>query len=447
MNISGNKTTGSDFWIIGLSSILIAIFAVFPYLPGRVNYDVLDIYKESQIGLFRDWHVPFMSWLWSKIGPSPELIAALTTLVAVIIVGCGSFMFHRAGFKRHHTIILTFVFAMIPPVYSNLGASSKDTWVAALIMLMMVLSIVTQRRGLFILRALLLCLAITIRPEMVLLVPVFAVMEYVLFQRRLLQAGAFAVLCALLLIAHNVFIYRVLDTQRTNPESVIFLFDLAGISVRTDKMLLPPRAFPPQDMEILKKHYNKYDIVPFIWHLPEDEMVQTVRGEALREVQKRWLQAILAHPLAYLSTRKDVALEHFIGSAMIHPETPDMIGLYFPKLYHSTINYILLSRDVFGSHFLPFIGSLIVLWFLWRRRRDRDQPVFIAYISLAIIYELIWLPLLASPNYRYGYLSVVLFNLILILTLFRYRDYFLGLFARIFGYRRQKPLSPRAGGK
>lgn len=408
--------------ILLFGSLAIGFLVVFPSLPGRMNIDAINIYKDSLFGGFSDWHVPFISWLWWKIGASPMLVATHTVLAASLIVGSAAFLLRQNPLPLHLALLLAALLALLPPVYAYITAVAKDSWVAALFVLMLALSVGRQTGISLPLRAVLLSLAAIIRPETMLLVPVFILAERFIFGRLLRPLIVYAVIVGGLLVAHNLFVYQVIKASRTNPEKVIFLFDLAGISIHSDTMLLPKAAFPTQDMKFLKDNFISYDVEGILWKPPVAKRPVLVDGEALQELRRAWFKAIFTHPLAYLKVRLGVTLQYLHGSSFFHNriDRNEHISMFFPALNQMANGYLLFSRNLFGSHALPFFGSLLVLGFLWPRRENRDHRPWIAYLAVSIIYHMEFMMLSVSPGFRYGFASVVLFYLIGLLVLVRY---------------------------
>lgn len=433
---------GRGAWI---AVAVLSVIAVFPSLPGRMNADALDMFGQAMRGSYRDWHIPLVSWFWGVLGASPTMIAIETVLVAFAMLASFAILFRRAGLGDRGAVVAAALLGFFPPIYSYLAAVAKDTWAAAILLLLLVLSVIRQRDWSVGLRAALVALAIVIRPEMLLLVPLFLAAEYFLFGRRGRQPLLFAGFLAVLLVAHNQFIYRVLPTERTNPESVIFLFDLAGMSMRSGEMLLTPAAFPPQDMAVLEKHYVRDHIAPLLWAKPKEEMLVQVRGDDLRDLRSRWIGSIMAHPGDYIAVRLGVIRSYFRGHWRYHPgiDKNPVIGLNFEGL-NGAVNAVLdrVPRFLF-SHWLPLWGNFLLVGTLLWLGEQRRRPAIFSYAGIGLAYQLILLPLIVAPEFRFGYGGVVLFYLITVLTVAAHRDALLSGFA---GLRRRRQRHSRDAG-
>ena len=421
-NWENNRGTqlGGAAWI---ALAVLAVALVFPSLPGRMNADALDMLGQAMRGSYGDWHVPLVSWLWRAFGASPAVIAAETVLVTFAMLASVAILFRRSGLGERGAAAAAGLFGAFPPVYGHLAAVGKDTWAAAILLLLLVLSVLRQRRWFVALRGGLFALAVIIRPEMILLAPVFLGAEYLLFGRRGRQVLAFAVVVAGLLVANNQFVYKVLEAERRNPESVIFLFDLAGLSMRSGEMLLTPAAFPAQDLAVLQKHYSRDNIIPMLWGAPIEEMLVQVRGDDLRALQKRWIATILDRPGDYLAVRYGVIGPYLKGFRPYHPgiDRSGLIALYFDAA-NDAVNSVLDRVPQFlFSHWLPLIGSFLLVFALWRLDAARSQPVLFAYAAIGLAYQVLLLPLIVVANFRFAYGGVILFYLLTVLAIAQIR--------------------------
>ncbi|WP_315768902.1 MULTISPECIES: hypothetical protein [unclassified Bradyrhizobium] len=315
-------------------------------------------------------------------------------------------------------MLAAFGFALFPPVLGYLAAVSKDTWVAALFVATFAMSSAAAPARLVHTRATLIALAPSIRPETVLLLPLFIWGEYVLAGRKLLPAARFAGVLLLTAAALGLFVAKVVKPEARHAEGGIFLFDLAGISIRTDQLLLTPASFPANDLAVLQRHYWSDSLSPIAWANPESEMVRFVVGDDLAELRRRWESAIVAYPLAYLDTRSVIVRKYLRGHWTYHPgiDSNPRIHLFWPKANGMVNAYLDAAPQWLSSHWLPMIGAVVLLAAIVRLKLHRRRPEWMAYLVVAIAYQVMLLPLIVVPDYRFGYAGVILFFLILGLT-------------------------------
>lgn len=405
-------------WALVLSTLLGSALIALPSLPGRMNADALDMYGQGLGAPLHDWHVPIVSWLWRMIGASPAVIAVHTTLVVFAILYSVVFAFRANGATARTALLAAFGFALFPPVLGYLVAVSKDTWTAALFVAAFATSSAADPARLALARAGLFALMPWIRYETILLLPLFIWGEYVLAGRRLAHTARFAGMLLVLTVALGLFVAKVVKPEARHPESTLFLFDLAGISIRSNQLLLTPASFPANDLAVLRRHYWSDNVTPIVWGKPESEMVRLVVGDELAELRRRWVSAIVTHPLEYFDTRGTIIVSYLRGHWPFHPgiDTNAEIHLFWPRLNQMVNAYLYAAPQWLFGHWLSLVGPFVLLVVVVRQKLHLRRPEWMIYLILAIAYQLILLPLIAASDYRYGYATVLLFFLILGLT-------------------------------
>lgn len=384
-----------------------------------MNADALDMYGEGLGAPLHDWHAPIIPWLWRLIGASPALVAVQTTLVAFAIVYAVVLTLRANGLSSSRALLAALGFALFPPVLNHLVAVSKDTWVAAIFVALFAMSSAPSRVKLIDIRAALVAIAPSIRPETVLLMPVFIWGEYVLAGRKRQNAIRYAGVLLIVAAALSLLVAKAVEPEARHAEGGIFLFDLAGISIRTNQLLLTPASFPANDLAVLRRHYWPDSLAPIAWGEPASEMVRFVVGEDLVELRRRWVGAIIAQPLAYIDTRAGVVLSYLGGHWRFHPgiDLNAQIHLFWPGLNEMINAYLDAAPRWLSSHWLTLCGSLILLAIIVRLKLHLQRPEWMVYLVLGIAYQLVLLPLIVVPDYRFAYASVVWFFLILGLTM------------------------------
>ena len=405
-------------WALALSAFAASALIALPSLPGRMNADALDMYGQALGATIHDWHAPIIPWLWRMIGASPALVAVHTTLVVFVIVYAVTLTLRANGLSPFMALLAALGLSLFPPVLNQLVAVSKDTWVAAIFLAIFAASSGPRRAELIYLRATLVALAPFIRPETIFLVPVLIWGEYILAGRKLVDAARYSVALLLTAVVLGLLVADVVRPERRHPESVIFLFDLAGISIRTNQLLLTPASFPANDLAVLRRHYWPDNILPIVWGHPDSEMVKPVVGDDLAELRRCWVSAIVAHPLNYLDTRADVVRSYLRGYWRYHPgiDPNAEIHLFWPDLNRMVNAYLDAAPEFLSSHWLTLFGAAALLTLVVQFKLYLRRPEWMTYLVVAITYQLILLPLILAPDHRYGYGSVILFFLILGLT-------------------------------
>lgn len=144
--------------------------------------------------------------------------------------------------------------------------------------------------------------------------------------RRAKLAGM-ALLVVLASFAGGRALDQALVRERVSTWGLLVLWDLAGMSLQSQQLLIPEVARTPEtNLENLRDRFSPYACVPLftgpgrVRHGLEGEQFDA--GE-LAVLRRAWFQAIAAHPGAYLRHRMSVAKRLF-GSYRGHAE-----GLFF----------------------------------------------------------------------------------------------------------------------
>lgn len=98
---------------------------------------------------------------------------------------------------------------------------------------------------------------------------------------------------------------RAVVRHQVSTFTVVQVFDLAGISVRTGELLLPDFMLPEDySIDMLRASYVPYNSVPLFWGGIQATLWDgSLTAEHRSELRNAWLRAIASHPMAYLSHR------------------------------------------------------------------------------------------------------------------------------------------------
>ncbi|MEZ5840207.1 MAG: hypothetical protein R3D02_07190 [Hyphomicrobiales bacterium] len=405
-----------------LLALIIAVIVALPSLPGRMSADSLNMYEQAVFDSYTDQHVVLIPWIWHRLGVSPGLIAAETVIVVVAFVWAFLMIFRAAGLSRGRAGVAAAALALFPPVHGYLTGVSKDSWTAAVLVLLFGLAVVGGGRGAFVVRALLAGLAVVIRPETVLLLPLLAFGDAFIRRAGVAAMAAFLAIGLVVPALNGVFVDRVARAEKTGPDSIIYLFDLVGLSLKRQEMLLPPAAFPAQDLQVLERHFHPSSVNTLVWGVPKEEMAVFVTGEDLADLRRRWIAAILANPLDYLEVRWPVIKAYLRGEWRYHPGIdphPD-IRSYFPAGVEAMNAVMDASPRLLASHIVPMTGAFVLLIALHFGARDRLDRALAVFLGVGLCYQGLFLILIPAPDYRFGYAGVVIFYLALAAAVFRY---------------------------
>jgi hypothetical protein len=426
------RLTGAKSHLPILAILLMgAIFICIPSLPGRMSNDSFAILgqvswqqENRALAPFDDWHPPFISYLCSFLPINSITISAITILFAWLFLSASYVIFRAEGISSALALAAALALALLPPVYGCLTAFSKDTWVAVLILVVLALMVVptSANIGLQALRGALLAFCIIVRKDLIVTLPIFLMAEASLYKHQTMRRTAvLAMWIGMGILTVSIITNTVIRPVKTAPIQQIFLFDLAALSVRSDKLLLPANVFPSQNFDVLKKHFWPTSLVPILFGEPKEEMLQRVPASEVREIIARWAAAVVLTPSEYLGHRLEFASAYLSGYWPYHPGVDaNKFNLepLFPKLLIASNRVISSAPPVLFSHYLPLIGSLVLVG-VYTILKTNNAFLYQLFLVFSIVYQCLFVFIAASPDFRYGYASVCVFYLLLFLCLLK----------------------------
>ena len=288
-----------------------------------MNLDTLFMIDQASGTLARnDHHSPILVWLWSLgwplgLRPGPILVLQVGSFLI------GGYLVARAAFGRVGAAVVAVGVAFFPSVFGNLGVVGRDAWFLSLLLLMFGFVVLVWRRPLLGRYALiaaamagLLCLAS--RQNAAAAVAVAAVAGFALaLGPRLIHRGrwtrALVILaCAGALTASGVAIAavapRMLGAERAYPEQYLYLYDLAGLSIREGESEFPTDVYPSSDVAPLVATSSIDTIIPLAFgDLAPIPMPRP--PEQVAEMRSAWVDTVTSDPLEYLDWRLDAFVE------------------------------------------------------------------------------------------------------------------------------------------
>ncbi len=297
------------------------VFAAFLALcvavnrPGRLNEDSVEqLAGAADRASLTDLHSPLVAWLWSLAAPlsgqplsallvqslllafyaamvpaalprDPRGIAALaleTVFKLALVVS--------AGFIIKDVLLVGLLLAALAAAQRARSAPAAGPWLAA--------------------AAVLLALALFVRPTNVVMVGIAAALVLALHARTfrayfasLLGVGALLVIALSLYFGFNRYVAR---AQPGHAEIQLFLFDSAGISARTGKDLFAPLAPWPRGLPDPRTCYTPSEaaiMAPWAKCAGYADAGRTINALGPRVLPRWWLANLLAHPSAYAGHR------------------------------------------------------------------------------------------------------------------------------------------------
>lgn len=309
----GGLTPGRVF----RSAVLLCVGGLIAaaYLPGSVVPDTLDMCAQAVSGVYNDWHSPAIAGLWGFFNPPIEAIFLLTLAVTIVAVH----LILTRWLRPWVAVASTAAIMLFPATVGWMGHVGKDEWFAAAFLLGTALiaragteSRVRLRRALLL--GVMICFWFAIAARKNALLPVGAALlvawpvpgsVFGRLQDRPLVRRLMASVAVLVLLAGSVsaFTSFVVRPRALHPEQQAFLFDLTGISLDQGQMLFPPDTFPSgTTLAEIDQFYDEKtgDVFFFAPGTPGNPFMPAAQVTAVKE---KWLEAVIAHPDSYLTTR------------------------------------------------------------------------------------------------------------------------------------------------
>lgn len=295
-----------------LVGLLAAVFG-----PGSMTPDTIDMCQQAVRDVFNDWHSPIATGAWGlvDVGIRWIFLGQLVLTVAAVHLILSSWL------RPWISVAACWVVMWFPATLGWMGHVGKDEWFAAATLMAVALLSRAGRapsgraRWWLLGAGLAACwAAVAARPNGI--VPIAAVLVVVLpvtlwqdrprvvaLGARLLVAAAVA---SAVLVTTTAWERLVVTPSAAYPMQVGYLYDLAGMSVRSQQLLLPEVALErPVTVEQLEEVFTPGATNEF--YFGEDSPIRFGPGvydsEQMSQLAAAWRSAILEHPDDWLATR------------------------------------------------------------------------------------------------------------------------------------------------
>lgn len=375
--------------------------------PGRWTPDSVAEATETATGRYTDWYAPvFHAFLHLPHTVFPHFGAML--LAQLLLLALGAYGLSRALFSRLASSLVATFLLVYPPVIGWGLVMSRDVWYGVLLLGLAAttsaLVLRDHRRGTRIVLwvAAIACLVLGAAVRQNGFVGEIPVVAFFLFtsvrdlprhraravRRTRLRLLAFTTACTtatflLLIGALRVTTYQLLDAARTSPERVLFIFDIAAISVRNGESVFSPDELDPAQYPELERVFTPTSVWSLIWG---PDRLFPLSDPALR-FRDSWIAAIREHPLDYLKSRLYIS-RRLIGAPPVdvpwtYQPTESSRNFAQPWFEHPNrvidryLHYFSQS-DLHRSVFYGALALLFVVVALWRDDRYRAVGAFCA---------------------------------------------------------------------
>ena len=424
--------------VLGLTAFVTYVFA-----PGYMNADTLVQFDQA-VGSapITDWHAPVFVMLWGvldglSVGPSAVLAGQ------TLVLACGIYLVLRTAARGAVAAFVTAGVLLSPPVLSQVQLLGRDTWMVATAMLAFAaaIRIGPRPRGGRIAWAALTVVATGLtfaarQNSIPLVLAIVAVaarqltrdVEWSRARRHtVIAAAACAGVVVCFLATELLYVAAGVD-KSASPESALFAYDVAALSIEEDEVLFDPSVFPSQNLDEIRARFDGENIVPLMIDPGGAPGVLVLADpRAQLAVRDDWIDAVTGDPLGYLSERADLfALQIGLtgppqypmhlgvdgnrwGFELAHPEANerarDYVGFFAEDDDLSRGGH--LFRPVYYIAALCAALGAVVL--LLRRHQLADTGIDIVMLGAgALLYEATFFFLAMGVGYRWSYPFIVI---------------------------------------
>ncbi len=429
------------------------------FWPGHLDADALNQINEARTGRFTDWWSPILDWFWRGLfilHLSPGFVL-LATILGVLL---STYEILSNVFRRWASVVMTLVIAIFPPIFGYLGSLQRDAWFAAFTLAGYALAIKAYRgsgtrQTVFALLALLaVWLGMAARQNgVIVLIPVVVIATRFLIpaigrvisrvinrhpsahRKEAARSSRFsaAIICSVALLgafaaSQWVLTYDVIHAVKSYPEQATFEGDLANLSVRTGKVLVPTFIFPSQNIATLKAHYSPYGTTwlvvgsdhPLVTGDRSAPFPSLVDGMQEGTLLTDWLHAIEHYPKAYFHVRWKEWTRLIAWSSNsyepYHPgydANPWGYKAHFPSLDNFALAYLrrftyqpLQGGPLFRTWVYLILAVGLGIDLVRRKRRSDIRIIGTLVLSCAVYYSAFFF---AAPGlgFRWGWLLVL----------------------------------------
>jgi hypothetical protein len=408
--------------LLGLWSAALSIV----FWPGQVDPDTTTELQHAATGKFTDWHAPVLELLWRGLyllgvhGTGAVLFASVLTLVT------GFYLVLRVRFGALASCVGAVLCSVFPPVLGWEAHVGVDAWFAALLLAGFGCAARAARVGgpartvSLVAATALGFLALAARHNAIPAVLVLLVVVVGLWlppdrRRRRVWAAGLGLGLTVVMMGVQSGILWIVGTQSLHPAQNVMIYDLATLSKREGKMLLPKAADPGQNLSTVINATTVAGDESLIYS-PESPIPWPLEGARYQALSHAWESAILHHPYGYLDDRVRSGL---LLLGITHPEFwlfqepgPTSQPRY-PALDKPALSYLsatsLNDNNLYGSviydawiYVLVLVAAAVVLW-----RRTRADRVLALLAVAVLVYTVVTIFAVPEMLYRYVYIDVV----------------------------------------
>lgn len=394
---------------------------VHVFYPGIMNYDARYVYLDGVKGFYGDWQSPVMTWLWKTIDPLAPGSASMFLLIAALYwLGFGTLSAALARRSLVLAIMLPLI-ALTPPLFAFVGIIWRDVLMAASWLLAAALAFAAGGRtgrstAIQVLALGLVVFGVLIRPNA--LAAAAALIAYIVWPREFFFKRTALLLVPIMIALYGivqVVYYGALGATRQSPLHSIAVFDLGGITHFSGENQFPA-TWSASELEALRGRC--YDAS--YWNVYWNGDCKFVMGRLENEQQifgtpamsRAWLDALGAHPIAYVRHRLAFFCTFLFGSHLTMwtadiENPPKTVFEDRPSFRALTALHDALRQTPLFRMGTWLFAALLLCALAWRQRKSPDGAFVLGVCGSAVLYVLSYLPLGVASEFRYIYWAVL----------------------------------------
>lgn len=412
-------------WLVFGLGLVFWIVSILTFYPGLTTPDSDNQIMQAVSGVYSDGHPPLVTYVWGLLlnffrteSPAPIMIFHVTIYWISYILLLLSIP------KTSKNILISIAFFVINPFIINyIGNIWKDVFVFDMYMLVVSVSLFTFKRKVelpIFARCILYTTVILVSTgrwniffsgfAVVLLVQYCTTRTIDVLNRRNIALLFFLYVC--LYLAVQILIYITIKPIKSYPASMLFVYDLVGISVESGKYLLPQSLY--YDIKSIEPCYD-YQSWDRIW-VSCMPLLDELRGSGQwRSLFKPWIDSIFNFPLEYLRHRLNYTEGEFYINRLIFTHDPtattEKFGFLNVGVYRFMVWFygvVLQSKlYLFFTNGFWMVASFIstLYFFISRNRNDFGVAAFIVSLS-GLLYSLPMIIISTGYDFRYVYWTI-----------------------------------------
>jgi len=407
------------YGLLPLAALTIIFCGIF--FPGMMSSDSEAIYKEVLKHSYSDHHPPMMAYLWHYLNylhPGPALMYLFNMLLlwaSIYILALD--IFKNTKYLKYYCMLIPF----IPQVIVYAGWIWKDiifTFGYGLLSMYLAHKIIRQEKiswpasTIFFIS---LCYFTSVKYQAQFICPIiicwfFYTQNLCKFKIKVFLATFIASTAVIVSVnGLNYFLVTERGTGSSHSWQYVKIFDLAGMSVNSDTLLIPKKLLTHTNVTV-QDIKNTYTLAWETLIVEKNSVIRVpVNDEERKLLLITWQSTVLHHPLSYLKHRYAIWEEGLLLSS------PGKLYLETKLENHPLLASILLPLANLTAfiYLIPFMLASIIIAIRSLRYNYLKQHavtvLFLSTMSVSLVAILFVKSLASVP--RYVYFSVYLFML------------------------------------